>query len=181
MFVTMLPKFDLYVVNDDAISDVEDTSALVAKVPRILWNCARKTLASAEMFQVDESFDFEYSLPSDIRRHWSIHQVGLKRHYNLTGRGKDDHEHAKFTWKGSKHILNELDDHNPACHGNLKLLAEDGTPLAAWKQQRDRKVLGSIHVFEQARDVIPVEVIVVSCLCITIVERTTGVTWFGGK
>lgn len=52
--------------------------------------------------------------------------------------------------------------------------------MTAWKQQRDSKVLGSIHIFEEACDVIPIEVIVVSCLCIAIVEKTTGVTWFGG-
>ena len=58
--------------------------------------------------------------------------------------------------------MEELEDYNPACHGNLKLLDNQGTTLAAWKQQRDSKVFGSIHVFQEACDVIPIEVIVVS-------------------
>ena len=95
-------------------------------------------------------------------------------------RSEEQESDANFVWKGSKHVTEQLEDYNPHCHGNLKLLDEGGTILAAWKQQRNSKVLGSIHIFEEAQHVISIEVIVVSCLCIIVVEKTTGVTWFGG-
>jgi hypothetical protein len=184
-FVTMLPKFELYAANEGSLSEMQsDGSRAIAKVDRPLWNCARSTLASIEMFKVDEQ-QSDHGLPSDIRKQWSLHQKGLGRHYDL----KSDESVKEATektnamvlvWKGSKHIIEHLEDYNPSCHGNLKLLGEDGTLLAAWKQQRDSKVLGSIHVFGEARYVVPVEVIVASCMCIAIVEKCTGVTWLGG-
>ena len=185
-FITMLPKFNLYSAGETTMSGIIDEQAKpIAMVDRPLWNCARSTLANFEMYRADEKLAFEYSLPSDISHRWRIHQKGLGRHYELINKDHakddfgDDHK-THFVWKGSRSILDHLEDCNPVCHGNLKLLASDGIPLAAWKQQRDSKVLGSIHIFKEARDVLPVEVIVVSCLCIAIVEKCTGVTWFGG-
>lgn len=176
-FVTMLPKFELF----PATLDGEEVTLPIAKVSRPLFNYYRKTLADIEMPKLNPPPQFSHNLPSPIRTSWKIKHLGLHRHYTLIGRsGKDTHTTATFAWKGSKHILAHLEDYNPSCHGNLKLIAEDGTLLAAWKQQRNTKVLGSIHVFEEARDKVPVEVIVVSCLCIVIVEKTTGVTWLGG-
>ncbi|ETN47023.1 uncharacterized protein HMPREF1541_01213 [Cyphellophora europaea CBS 101466] len=99
-----------------------------------------------------------------------------------------------YTWKGSHSVLSHLPASaaaTPNCHGNLKLLAPDGTLLAAWKQCRDRRILGNLYVFrrppeKEASDVmgggcaLPTDVLVVTCLYVVVVERILWTTFFGG-
>ena len=112
-FITMLPKFDLYLARDDTITGLgtESGGTPTAKISRILWNCARSTLARFEMFRNDESPKFDNSLPLDIRKTWSLHQKGLGRQYNLIGSNSSKNAYAgdesqkKFTGKARNTLL----------------------------------------------------------------------------
>lgn len=66
-------------------------------------------------------------------------------------------------------------------YGNLKLeMRDSNTILVAWKQRLDDRMMGSFTIFEAAKDLIPIEVIVGSGIDVVMAERVSGVTFFGG-
>jgi len=178
------PPFKLYRADSNAIvglhHTIDEQAISEMRPPKMNW--LTMTIANIEMFKTDDGFQYDHALPSDIRKKWTIKQKGFKRVYEMTATddNKDETQHS-FIWKNSAHVLNLIDDTSPICRGNMKLLSSDGTIIAAWKQRRDCLLLGSIHIFEEARDLLPVEVIVVSALCLAIQQKIWGTTWLGRK
>lgn len=65
--------------------------------------------------------------------------------------------------------------------GNQKLeMRDSNTILVAWKQRRDDRMMGSFTIFEAAKDLVPIEVIVGSGINVMMAERVFGVTFFSG-
>ena len=108
-------------------------------------------------------------------------------------------EHT-FTWKGSHSVLSslpgsaaegcgEMQAALPECHGNLKLVDSRGKVLAAWRQQRGKKVLGMLYVFDDEEEEVgkgkvgpgglDIDVVVATCLYVVIVERILWTTFVG--
>ena len=192
------PDFDLFPIADD---DKARHGDAVARVTTKAGNGVTKSIASIEI--VNPSASYEKQKGSTLTDHedqmakmrstkWQLKresktpwkEAWLKRHYTLTASSSSSHSSASreqnYHWKGSKSIVGHLEDFNPNCHGNLKFMDREGRILAAWKQQRDSKVLGSIHIFEEAEGILPPEIIVTSCLIVVLVEKINGITWFGG-
>lgn len=197
---TLPPKFLVLSAGDGKATGAStlEVEAALAKISRPLMNLPPSNRARIEMGFVGEPFcpSDGNEPPSSEHREWEIRQKGFKRHWTFypnppspTTTGTTDsppepEPSITFTWKGSHAVLTSLPDSTPAspqCHGNLKLLAPDGiTLLAAWKQRRDRKMLGTLYVFDEAVDMIPVDVLVSTCLYVVVVERILWTTFFGG-
>jgi hypothetical protein len=185
---TLPPKFLLLAAGQSSIAAGSESApievnAAIAKVMRPLGNLPPGTRARIEMGYISDCFKYSNSLSYETHREWQIRQQGFKRIYRLqpleVSAREDDHP---FVWRGSHSVLQFLGDAaaTPACHGNLKLLGPNDELLAAWKQRRDSKILGSLYVFEAAKDWIPVEVIITSCLYVVVVERILWTTFVGG-
>jgi len=89
----------------------------------------------------------------------------------------------ELMWKGSKKVLNLVDDNAPRCNGNLKLFdpINPGKVLAIRKNRTDPHILGSIMILEDLGDNRPLqEVILWSCLAIVMAERVAFRGWVGG-
>ncbi|KPI44055.1 uncharacterized protein AB675_6105 [Cyphellophora attinorum] len=160
-----------------------EINAAVAKVMRPLGNLPPGNRARIEMGYVSDCFKYSNSLPHDTYREWQVRQQGFKRVYRLQPLNASAEESGQaFVWRGSHSVLQSLNDSkaSPICHGNLKLLGPNNELLAAWKQRRDSKILGSLYIFEAAWDRLPAEVIVTSCLYVVMVERILWTTFVGG-
>ena len=208
--VTLPPKFLLLsagknvrnsITTQDPSSvkeDVHELNAAIAKVTRPLMNLPPRSKATIEMGHVSECFkndSVEGGLPYDTHPAWHVQQNSFKREYRIqptdvypTTPGEAVHESAdssgtSFVWRGSHGVLASLPESSrkrAECHGNLKLLGPNDQLLAAWQQQRDKKVLGYLYIFDDATELIPMEVVVISCLYVVLVERILWTTFVGG-
>ncbi|RMZ86125.1 hypothetical protein DV737_g10, partial [Chaetothyriales sp. CBS 132003] len=183
LFCKTAPSFQMYVAEDRSVIGEQDQhDQLVSTVTAPFMNGVKPTIANLELFKGDGWLCADYNFPPILPKTWTVKRHGWARHYEVSsnefgqGTGLDP---QRYIWKGSKHVKELVNDNSPRCHGNLKLLNGDGELLAAWKQRRDSRILGSISIFEAACDQLPIELIVTSCICIVIVEKMTGVTWFG--
>lgn len=197
---TLPPKFLVLSAGDGKATGAStlEVEAAIAKISRPLMNLPPSNHARIEMGLVSEPFSpsDEHKPPFPEHREWEIRQKGFKRHWSFfphppspvttstTDSTPEPEPSTTFNWKGSHAVLTSLPESTPPsphCHGNLKLLAPDGTTLlAAWKQRRDHKVLGTLYVFDEALDAVPVDVLVTTCLYVVVFERITWTTFFGG-
>lgn len=177
--VYLPPPFQIYAAQDHppVKHTFEEESKPLAEVLPPRFNWLTKNIATIRLFKYDEKLNYENEITEDRPpfQDWSLRFEGWDRHINLISPFGE-----VFTWKNSKHITRLLDDTAPQCHGNLKLETADGQLLAAWKQRRDSKVMGSIHVFEESRNLLSVQVIVASALCMALQQKCSGVTYFVG-
>ncbi|RMZ86444.1 hypothetical protein DV736_g6335, partial [Chaetothyriales sp. CBS 134916] len=183
IFCKTSPSFQMYLAEDCSFTSMKDQHGeLVATVATPFMNGIKPTIANIELFKGDHWLSADHNFPPDLPKAWTVKRHGWARHYDVisseVGQGPAL-EPQRYIWKGSKQIKELVNDGSPRCHGNLKLLNGDGELLAAWKQRRDSKILGSISISEAACDRLPIELIVTSCLCIVLAEKTTAVTWFG--
>lgn len=184
-----------------------EVEGAVARISRPLMNLPPRNHARIEMGLISEpsgggsssyrSDSITSPPPTESRvEEWEIRQQGFKRHYAFyPSTTKSQQQSAEtqppdatstFTWKGSRSILSTIhpttqpEGHYRHHHGNLKLLAPSGAVLAAWQQQRDRRVLGTLHVFDAAVGMLPMDVLVATCLYVVVVERILWTTFVGG-
>ncbi|KAK2789365.1 hypothetical protein FQN52_006229 [Onygenales sp. PD_12] len=169
------PMFSVYPVSSGA-GEGRSGSGVVNFCPRG-WQGVTSLKAELELVE-NNSVTGQGS-----KRRWLVNRDGWKRHHSMIEIAGPSSSHiSEFVWKGSTDILNQLDDSTPRCKGNLKLESVDGKVLlAAWKQRRNGRIMGSIVIFEAAKDVIPMEVVVASCISVVMAERATGINFFGGK
>ncbi|PGH16728.1 hypothetical protein AJ79_01601 [Helicocarpus griseus UAMH5409] len=177
--MTALPAvFSLYPVSNTGVSG-EDTGRIVKFCPKG-WQGVTGLKAELETA-------INGTAGATSERKWTITRSGWSRQHRMeevvTGNELVSSPNSRyFVWKGSIEVVDLLDDEGPRCKGNLKLESLAGnTLLAAWKQRRDDRIMGSITIFEAAKDVLPVEVIVASCISVVMSERASGVNFFGGK
>ncbi|KKZ63786.1 hypothetical protein EMCG_01890 [[Emmonsia] crescens] len=170
------PVFSLYPVSNFSGSETDD-----GRILRFCPSGWQGFTGMKALLEVGENA--KAGLPS---RKWVISRSGWSRHHKMeeevpAGSVPGSSTPTQFVWKGSMEVLDILDDTAPRCRGNLKLETQDGnTLLAAWKQRRDDRIMGSITIFETAKDLIPVEVIVGSGISVVMAERASGVNFFGG-
>ena len=191
---TLPPKFLVLSAGDGKATGAStlEVEAAIAKISRPLMNLPPSNRARIEMGIISEPFSpSDENKPPAEHREWDIRQKDFKRHWSFyphspptpTGKDPAPAPEATFTWKGSHAVLDSIPTSGPStphCHGNLKLLAPNGTLLAAWKQRRDSKVLGALYVFDEAVGTVPVDVLVTTCLYVVVVERILWTTFFGG-
>ncbi|KAK2797253.1 hypothetical protein FQN50_009261 [Emmonsiellopsis sp. PD_5] len=171
------PMFSVYPVSaSSGAAEGSSGSGVVNFCPRG-WQGVTSLKAELELIENNSTTG------QGSKRRWLVNRDGWKRHHSMIEIAGPASSHvSEFVWKGSMDILNQLDDSAPQCKGNLKLESVDGKVLlAAWKQRRNGRIMGSIVIFEAARDVIPVEVVVASCISVVMAERATGINFFGGK
>ncbi|OAX84440.1 hypothetical protein ACJ72_01190 [Emergomyces africanus] len=168
------PLFSLYPVSNTGTPE-KDAARVVNFSPRG-WQGVTGMKAHLDLVENGDA-----GLPS---RKWAITRSGWTRHYKMEEEVPSVPSPStpkQFVWKGSMEILDHLVDTAPRCRGNLKLETQDGsTLLAAWKQRRDDRIMGSFTIFEASRDLIPVEVIVGSGIAVVMAERASGVNFLGG-
>ncbi|KLJ05928.1 hypothetical protein EMPG_10636 [Blastomyces silverae] len=170
------PQFSMYPVSNTGVAE-KGTGWIVNFCPRG-WQGITGMKARLDLVENGNA-----GLPS---QRWTISRNGWTRHYKVEEElsaisVSNSPNPTQFVWKGSMDILGRLDDTAPRCRGNLKLETQDGnTLLAAWKQRRDDRRMGSFTIFEAAKDLIPFELIVGSGIAVVMAERASGVNFLGG-
>lgn len=138
--------------------------------------------SEVEIFSHKGDSTFDNKIPNEVppkRQLIAIRRKGIGREYalNLWPSGE------QLMWKGSKKVLNLVDDDSPRCNGNLKLFST-GQPekvLAIWKNRTDPRILGSVIIMRDLHDRnVSVEEALWSCLAIVLAERMSARGWLGG-
>ncbi|EQL35340.1 hypothetical protein BDFG_02853 [Blastomyces dermatitidis ATCC 26199] len=170
------PQFSMYPVSNTGVAE-KGTGRIVNFCPRG-WQGFTGMKARLDLVENGNA-----GLPP---QRWTISRSGWTRHYKMEEElpaksAPNSPNPTQFMWKGSMDILGRLDDTAPRCRGNLKLETQDGnTLLAAWKQRRDDRRMGSFTIFEAAKDLISFELIVGSGIAVVMAERASGVNFLGG-
>ncbi|PGH01597.1 hypothetical protein GX51_05162 [Blastomyces parvus] len=170
------PQFSMYPVSNTGVTE-KGTGRIVNFCPRG-WQGFTGMKARLDLVENGSA-----GMPS---QKWTISRSGWSRHYKLEEElsaisASNSPNPTQFVWKGSMDIVGRLDDTAPRCRGNLKLETQDGnTLLAAWKQRRDDRIMGSLTIFETAKDLISPELIVGSGVAVVMAERASGINFLGG-
>ncbi|KIW20279.1 hypothetical protein PV08_00854 [Exophiala spinifera] len=145
------------------------------------WQGVTQMTINLTLYNITREMHYEHNHdPAEPRSLWTVSRLGSKREYVI--KCTTDRELNGYKWHSMSSSeltsIPALDDGHSWAHGNLVLSGPDDRLVAAYRQRRDYRVLGSLTIFTDTlhhdigtRPVLTIDAITASCLSIILYER----------
>lgn len=145
------------------------------------WQGLTQMTINMTLYNITREMHYEHNIdPGEPRSRWTVSRLETKREYIM--KCTTDSTLDGFIWHSltpsELTSIPALDDGHPWAHGNIVLSGPDDSLIAAYKQRRDYRTLGSLVIFtdilqhdDTTKPILTIEAITASCLSIILYER----------